>query len=32
MMGGVTIKGVITTTAALFIALYLYEKVKGSLP
>jgi hypothetical protein len=31
-MGGVTVKGVVVTTASLFIALYIYEKVKGSLP
>jgi hypothetical protein len=31
-MGGVTAKGVIVTTISLFVALYIYEKVKGSLP
>jgi hypothetical protein len=31
-MGGVTIRGVVITTVSLFIALYVYEKVKGSLP
>lgn len=31
-MAGVTVKGVVVTTVSLFIALYLYEKVKGQLP
>lgn len=31
-MGGVTVKGVVVTTLSLFIALYIYEKVKGNLP
>ena len=31
-MGGVTIRGVVVTTVSLFLALYIYEKVKGSLP
>ncbi len=31
-MGGVTVRGVVVTTVSLIIALYLYEKIKGSLP
>ncbi len=31
-MAGITVKGVLVTTVSLFVALYIYEKVKGSLP
>jgi hypothetical protein len=29
---GVSVRGVVVTTISLFVALYVYEKVKGSLP
>lgn len=29
---GVSLRGVMVTTVSLFVALYIYEKVKGSLP